>query len=149
MLRQHSEKFIVEAKFRLEQAIKKELFYKLLNADYVSISKSDPNQMSKILFFGLDNILAMVLILPALISSPIAIILGCILIASIHTHIFYLIAVVLYILVCCIIIDKFNVAGAKHQGEYDTFQSLKSIKIEEFFDNITTIQTNSLGECLK
>ena len=43
MARQHSEKFIVSVKFRLEQGIKNKLFQKLLNADYISISNSDPN----------------------------------------------------------------------------------------------------------
>ena len=105
--------------------------------------------MSRILFFGLDNMMSMVLIIPSLISAPIAIILGCYFVARVNTHIFYFIAVVVYIIICCAVIDQFNASSAKHQGEYDSVQSLKSIKIEEFFDNISSIHTNSLGRCLK
>lgn len=149
LAKQHSERIIVRSKLRLEQAIKSVLFKKLLSADYVSIAKSDPNTMSKILFFGLDNLLSMFTILPALFSAPVAIILGCILIWNLNSHYFFLIAVFLFVIFSFLVIDWFNVKSAKHQGDYDEAQSLKSIKIEEFFDNITTIQTNSLGDCLK
>ena len=64
--------------------------------------------------------MSMVLIIPSLISAPFAIILGCYFIASVHTHIFFLVAVVLYIIVCCLVIDRFNAASAKHQSEYDS-----------------------------
>ena len=149
MCRQHSDRLITLAKFRIEQALKDQLFMKLLNADYISIAESDPNQVSKILFFGIDNMMATFLIIPAVISSPIAIIIGCFLIARAHSNYFFLVAVIVYLLICFAGIDYFNGISAKYQAKYDTAQSLNSIKVEEFFDNITTIQTNSLGVCLK
>jgi ABC-type multidrug transport system fused ATPase/permease subunit len=149
MCRQHSEKQITVAKFRLEQALKDQLFKKLLNADYISIAESDPNQVSKILFFGIDNIMAMFTAIPAMVSSPIAIALGAFLVARAHSNYFFLVAIILYLLICFVGIDYFNGISAKYQAKYDNAQSLNSIKVEEFFDNITTIQTNSLGLCLK
>jgi ABC-type multidrug transport system fused ATPase/permease subunit len=149
MCRQHSEKQITVAKFRLEQALKDQLFKKLLNADYISIAESDPNQVSKILFFGIDNIMAMFMAIPAIVSSPVAIALGAFLVARAHSNFFFLIAIIIYLLICFIGIDYFNGISAKYQAKYDNAQSLNSIKVEEFFDNITTIQTNSLGLCLK
>lgn len=149
MMRQHAEKHVTIAKFRIEQAIKERLFNKLLSSDYVSILKSDPNTMSKILLFGLDNVLNMFVIIPSVLAAPFALVLGCYLVGSLHTHFFFGIAVTVYILMIIYLVDRFNRATAKQQTEYDDIQSLKSIKIEEFFDNITTIQTNSLGDSLK
>ena len=149
MMRQHAEKHVSVAKFRIEQAIKERLFNKLLSSDYVSILKADPNTMSKILLFGLDNVLNMFVILPSVMAAPFALVLGCYLVGSLHTHFFFGIAVTVYILMIIFLVDRFNRATTKQQTEYDDIQSLKSIKIEEFFDNITTIQTNSLGDSLK
>lgn len=149
MCRQHSEKFIVMAKFRIEQALKDQLFKKLLTANYISLAQSDPNQVSKILFFGIDNIMAMLMAIPAVVSAPIAIMLGCFLVARAHSNFFFLGAIIVYLLICFFAIDHFNGVSARYQAKYDSAQSLNSIKVEEFFDNITTIQTNSLGKCLK
>lgn len=149
MCRQHSEKLIVMAKFRIEQALKDQLFKKLLTANYISIAQSDPNQVSKILFFGIDNIMAMLMAIPAIVSAPIAIILGCFLVARAHSNFFFLGAIIVYLLLCFYLIDHFNGVSARYQAKYDSAQSMNSIKVEEFFDNITTIQTNSLGKCLK
>jgi len=149
MMRQHAEKHVIIAKFRIEQAIKERLFNKLLSSDYVSILKSDPNTMSKILLFGLDNVLNMFVIIPSVLAAPFALLLGCYLVGSLHTHFFFGIAVTVYIMMIIFLVDRFNRATTQQQTEYDDIQSLKSIKIEEFFDNITTIQTNSLGDSLK
>lgn len=149
MCRQHSEKFIVMAKFRIEQALKDQLFKKLLTANYISIAQSDPNEVSKILFFGIDNIMAMLMAIPAVVSAPIAVMLGCFLVARAHSNFFFLGAIIVYLLLCFYLIDHFNGVSARYQAKYDSAQSLNSIKVEEFFDNITTIQTNSLGRCLK
>jgi ABC-type multidrug transport system fused ATPase/permease subunit len=149
MCRQHSEKFIVMSKFRIEQALKDQLFKKLLTANYISLGQSDPNQVSKILFFGIDNIMAMLTAIPAVVSAPIAIMLGCFLVARAHSNFFFLGAIIVYLLICFFAIDHFNGVSARYQAKYDSAQSLNSIKVEEFFDNITTIQTNSLGRCLK
>lgn len=149
MCRQHSERLIVNSKFRIEQALKDQLFKKLLTANYISIAQSDPNQVSKILFFGIDNIMAMLMAIPAVISAPIAIILGCFLVARAHSNFFFLGAIIVYLLICFYAIDHFNGVSARYQAKYDSAQSMNSIKVEEFFDNITTIQTNSLGKCLK
>jgi ABC-type multidrug transport system fused ATPase/permease subunit len=149
MFRQHSEKYIISSKFRIEQAIKNRLFSKLLLADYISIEKSDPNEMARILYFGLDSILGMLVILPGFISAPITILLGGFLVAQAHSSYFFLVAIAVFLMVMIYIMNKFNTKSVDYLEQYDKNQTLQSIKLEEFFDNITMIQTNSLGESLK
>ena len=149
MMRQHAEKYTTIAKLRIEQGIKSRLFNKLLSADYISILNADSNTMSKILLFGLDNVLNMSTILPSLFAAPFALVLGCYFISILHSNFFFTVAIILYLIFIIFIIDRFNSSSAKKQSEYDDVLSLKSIKIEEFFDNITMIQTNSLGDSLK
>lgn len=149
MFRQHSDKYIASSKFRVEQAIKHRLFSKLLMADYISIEKSDPNEMSRILYFGLDSILSMLVMLPGFMSAPITIILGGFLVAQAHSSYFFLVAIVVFLLIMIFVMNKFNMKSVNYLEQYDKSQTLQSIKLEEFFDNITMIQTNSLGESLK
>ena len=149
MFRQHSDKYIASSKFRVEQAIKHRLFSKLLLADYISIEKSDPNEMSRILYFGLDAILSMLVILPGFLSAPLTILLGGFLVAQAHSSYFFLVAIAVFLMIMIFIMNKFNMKSVGYLEQYDKTQTLQSIKLEEFFDNITMIQTNSLGDSLK
>jgi len=76
ILRQHSEKYISKAKASIGQALRSFLFERLSNADYIFLTTTEPNFLSRMIFFELDHLLEFIHIIPSLISGPITLIIS-------------------------------------------------------------------------
>lgn len=145
LLRQHSEKLMAQTKAMVGQALRSFLFEKLMNTDYIFLSTAEPNFLSRLIFFEIENLLDFIAIVPSLISGPVALAflgglviyqLGMLNIYMITASVLLMVALVLYLL------NFFNLKVSRGRDKYSTTQSKQALKLQELIANIDQVKVN-------
>lgn len=146
LLRQHSEMSISKVKARVGQALRSFLYERMLNSDYTFLSMSEPNFLSRLIFFELDHFLDFIHIVPSLISGPLALSLsGVLVIMRLNQYMqfwFIFFATSIQIVVVIFLLNLFNKKVTDSRDRYSGIQSKQATHVQELISSISQIKVN-------
>jgi ABC-type multidrug transport system fused ATPase/permease subunit len=130
----------------LGQALRGYLFKKLLSADYKFLKRSDPSILSRLIFFEFQALEQFIAVIPAFLSSPIAISLsaGLVIMTLFKLNWWMMtLATLVQIFLFLIMLNLLNIKVMTKRDEYSETMSVCSIKLQELIANINNIRVNS------